>query len=138
MNNYNNRFERKPVNYSQPQKPVEIPDEEFELPGDPVEENLDVISEEIQEKEGDALDAKDATEDQEQLDAKEFPIKVKIVGCVSLNLRSTPDKSDSSNIISVLKKENRINVHRFEGDWAYVATNFGMEGYVLRSFIEEV
>ena len=64
------------------------------------------------------------------------PKRFKIVNCTNLNLREKADRT--SSVKTILKAGEIVTVESSTEDWAHVYTDNGVEGYVMKEFIEEV
>lgn len=74
----------------------------------------------------------------ETVETKPIPDTVTgmVVGCSKLNVRAEADLF--SNIVCVLdnRSEIAIDVNKSNGDWFYICTATGVEGYCMRKFVE--
>lgn len=60
-----------------------------------------------------------------------------VVGCYKLNVRENPDLN--AKIVCVLNVSAEVQVSAEEfGEWFYVCTATGLEGYCMKQFIETV
>lgn len=64
------------------------------------------------------------------------PKDFKVVNCSNLNVREKADRSSAVKVI--IKAGAKVVVEEIVEDWAHIYTDSGVEGYVMKEFIEEV
>lgn len=57
-----------------------------------------------------------------------------VTGCERLNVRQTPDMTDSNNIIGVIDEGTLVDIIQTDGDFFKIRVN-GIEGYCVKKFI---
>lgn len=70
---------------------------------------------------------------------KDKPKKVKVVNCLKLNVRSSPEKKD--NILFIVNENDELVVDgeiKNQHAWTRVYNAAGAKGYVLTQFIREI
>ncbi len=90
----------------------------------------------------DYIDAFVHTEDntlseEETIAVEKGTIKTGYVTCDILNMRSTPDLNDNSNIIKKLRMNTILTIKSETGDWYEVTTQGGVTGYVYQEYVLE-
>ncbi len=59
-----------------------------------------------------------------------------VVKCSLLNIREQADKS--SNVVCIAHAGDKLLLENLVGGWAHIYTNFGIEGYAMNDYLEEV
>lgn len=62
------------------------------------------------------------------------PVMGKIANCTAVNFRRFPDKNAEK--ICVLNAGEEVLVQALTDNWAYIYTSAGIEGYVMKQFVE--
>lgn len=66
---------------------------------------------------------------------KKLIIAKVISGAARLNLRESPSKS--ANILGLLEPGTKVTIEEIYDNWAYVCTESGVKGYVMKEYIQE-
>lgn len=61
--------------------------------------------------------------------------KIGVVNVAILNMRSTPNLTNSTNIIRKLKLSETLEIIEQQGDWYYVKASGDLEGYVYAEYV---
>lgn len=80
-------------------------------------------------------DLEDALQNKETPAPKELKT-YEVVNCSNLNVREKADRT--SPVKCLLKAGETVNVESISDGWAHVYTSKGIEGYVMKEFVEEV
>lgn len=64
------------------------------------------------------------------------PKDFKVINCSNLNVRKKADRG--SSVKAIIKAGQKVVVEEIVDDWAHIYTDSGVEGYVMKEFLEEV